>query len=170
MSSVGAPELTPRQREVLRRVVEDYVATGEPVGSKALVERSGLTVSPSTVRSELAELEQHGLLTHPHTSAGRVPTEEGYRYYARVLLTEPEPRPSGLGLELAVQNEVESALQQTTEMLSEMTRLLALVSAPPLESATVRHVEVLLLQPNVAMVVVITSSGGVSKRIFSTPQ
>jgi len=169
MASVGAPELTPRQREVLRRVVEHYVETGEPAGSRTLVERGGLMVSPSTVRAELAELEHLGLLTHPHTSAGRVPTEEGYRYYAHVLLTEPEPRPSALGLELAVQNEIESALQQTTEMLSETTRLLALVSAPPLESATVRHVEVLLLQPNVAMVVVITSSGGVSKRIFSTP-
>jgi heat-inducible transcriptional repressor len=169
MSVTGAARLTPRQREVLRRVVEDYVATGEPVGSKTLVERGGLNVSSSTVRGDLAALEHLGLLTHPHTSAGRIPTEDGYRYYARELLTEPQQRPASLGLELAVQNEIESALQQTTEMLSEMTRLLALVSAPPLESATVRHVEVILLQSNVAMVVVITSSGGVSKRIFTTP-
>ncbi len=166
----GTPELTQRQRDVLRRVVEEFVATGEPVGSKTLVERGSLSVSSSTVRAELAELENQGLLMHRHTSAARVPTEEGYRYYARVLLTEPEPRPAGLGLKLAVQNEIESALQQTTEMLSEMTRLLALVSAPPLEAATVRHVEVLLLQVNVAMVVVITSSGGVSKRIFTTSE
>jgi heat-inducible transcriptional repressor len=161
-------ELTQRQRDVLRGVVEEYVATGEPVGSKTLVERSALAVSTSTVRAELAELETLGLLTHPHTSAGRIPTEEGFRYYAGELLNELQPRPTGLGLELAVQNEIETALQTTTDMLSEMTRLLALVSAPPLESATVRHVEVLQLQQNVAMVVVITSTGGVSKRLFTT--
>jgi heat-inducible transcriptional repressor len=163
-------QLTRRQREILRQLVEEYVATGEPVGSRTITERAMLGVSPSTVRAELAELETLGLLTHPHTSAGRVPTEEGYRFYAMELLEELEPRPAGLGLRLAVQNEVESALQTTTEMLSEMTRLLALVSAPPLEAATVRHVEVLLLQPTVTMVVVITSSGGVSKRLFTTPE
>ncbi len=163
-------QLTQRQRDILRQVVEEYVATGEPVGSKTITERAVLGVSPSTVRAELAELETLGLLTHPHTSAGRVPTEEGYRFYATELLDELEPKPAGLGLHLAVQNEVESALQTTTEMLSEMTRLLALVSAPPLEAATVRHVEVLLLQPTVTMVVVITSTGGVSKRLFTTAE
>jgi heat-inducible transcriptional repressor len=163
-------ELTQRQREIMRRVVEEYVATGEPVGSKTLVEGGGLSVSPSTVRADLAELEGLGLLTHPHTSAGRVPTEDGFRYYASELLSKAEPRPTALGLELTRQNELDAALQATTEMLSEMTRLLALVSAPPPESATVRHVEVLLLQPNVAMVVVITSSGGVSKRLFTTAE
>ena len=79
-------QLTPRKREILRRVVEEYVATGQPVGSKALVERSGLAVSSSTVRNELAELESLGLLTHPHTSAGRMPTESGYRLYAEELV------------------------------------------------------------------------------------
>ena len=97
MTPSAAPQLSARQREILRGVVEEYVATGEPVGSRTLVERSGLPVSPSTVRAELAELEAHGLLTHPHTSAGRLPTEEGYRYYANELLTEPEPRPAGPG-------------------------------------------------------------------------
>src|SRR5918994_2422109 len=143
MTRQGTPGLTTRPREILRGVVEEYVATGEPVGSRTLVDRSGLHVSPSTVRAELAELEAQGLLTHPHTSAGRLPTEEGYRYYASELLTEPEPRPAGLGIGLAEPKEIDSALQQTTELLSEMTRLLALVSAPPLEAATVRHVEVL---------------------------
>jgi heat-inducible transcriptional repressor len=114
MTPSGAPQLSRRQREILRGVVEEYVATGEPVGSKTLVERSGLQVSPSTVRAELAELEAQGVLTHPHTSAGRLPTEEGYRYYASELLTEPEPRPAGLGIGLAAPREVDSALQQTT--------------------------------------------------------
>jgi heat-inducible transcriptional repressor len=160
-------QLSERQRAILLRVVEEFVATGQPVGSKTLVERADLRVSPSTVRAELAELEALGLLTHPHTSAGRVPTERGYRYYADELLGHLEPHPPSFPIDLtSTSTEVESALQATTEMLSQVTRLLALVSAPPLESTHVRHVEVLLLQPQLVMVVVITSAGGVSKRVF----
>ncbi len=161
-------ELSERQQEILLRVVEEYVATGQPVGSKGLVERSGMQVSPSTVRNELAELEHVGLLTHPHTSAGRVPTEHGYRHYARTLLDSLEPQPGTFDLQLSeARSEVEAALQATTEMLASATRLLALVSAPPLQAETVRHVEVLLLQRDVVMIVVITSAGAVTKRIAS---
>jgi heat-inducible transcriptional repressor len=161
-------ELTDRQRDILRRLVEEYISTGQPVGSKHLVERTGLQVSPSTVRGELAELERLGLLTHPHTSAGRVPTETGYRLFVEGLLDRLGPRPATLPIELgAPAAEVEVALEATTEALAQMTRLLALVSAPPLEAATVRHVEVLALQPQVVATVVITSTGGVTKRIFA---
>jgi heat-inducible transcriptional repressor len=162
---------TERQREILRRVVEEYVESGEPVGSKNLVLRGGMTVSPSTVRADLAELERRGLLTHPHTSAGRVPTEAGYRFYADSLLERLEPRPSPFPLDFAAaRSELEAALQETTETLSQATRLLALVSAPALQTATVRHIEVLVLQPQVLMVVMITSTGGVSKRLFALAQ
>ncbi len=133
-------QLSPRKREILRRVVEEYVATGQPVGSKGLVERGELRVSSSTVRGELAELESLGLLTHPHTSAGRLPTESGYRLYAEELVESLDGRPASLGVDL--------------------------VSAPSLETATIRHVEVLALQPTSVMVVVITSTGGVTKRVF----
>ena len=167
MEKTADIDLNERQRSILRRVVEEYVATRQPVGSRTLVERAGLSVSASTVRSELAELERLGLLTHPHTSAGRVPTERGYRYYADRLLERLEPQPGGFPLDLTTaRTEVDVALQATTEMLSELTRLLALVSAPPLGAATVRHVEVLLLQPQVVMVVVITSTGSVTKRVY----
>src|SRR5918997_4744993 len=168
MSQTHRIDLTERQRDILRGVVEDFVATGEPVGSKTLVERGSLSVSASTVRNELAELERLGLLTHPHTSAGRVPTEEGYRLFAQGLLDRLEARPGTLEIDLAgAGTEVESALQATTEALAEITRLLALVSAPPLEAATVRHVEVLPLQPQLVVAVVITSTGGVTKRMFA---
>lgn len=168
MTDATNPGLTPRQEEILTRVVEEYVATGLPVGSKSLVERSRLRVSASTVRYELAVLEEHGLLTHPHTSAGRVPTDLGYRFFVDRLLAELTPRPVEFELDLSnVRSQVDSALRATTEALAQVTHLLALVSAPPLETTTVRHVEVLLLQPQVGMVVVITSTGGVSKRIFS---
>ena len=160
-------QLTPRKREILRLVVEEYVATGQPVGSRTLVQSSGLGVAPSTVRGELAELESLGLLSHPHTSAGRMPTESGYRLYAEELVETLEGRPAAIGLDLrSMRDEIERALRTTTEMLSRATRLLALVSAPTLETATIRHVEVLALQPTSLMVVVITSTGGVSKRVF----
>jgi heat-inducible transcriptional repressor len=160
-------ELTARKREILRRVIEEYVATGQPVGSRAVVELSDLGVSSSTVRGELAELESLGLLTHPHTSAGRTPTEQGYRLYAEDLVESLEGRPAGLGLDLrSMRVEVEEVLRATTDMLSQATKLLALVSAPSLETATIRHVEVLALQPTSVMVVVITSTGGVTKRQF----
>ena len=157
-------QLTARKREILRRVVEEYVATGQPVGSRVLVERSGMGVSPSTVRGELELL---GLLTHPHTSAGRLPTESGYRVYAQELVDTLEGRPDELGVDLrSMRDEIEQALRTTTEMLSDATRLLALVSAPSLETASIRHIEVLTLLPSSVMVVVITSTGGVTKRVF----
>jgi len=161
-------ELTQRKLEILRRVVEEYFATGQPVGSRSLVERpGGLEVSSSTVRSELYELEAVGLLTHPHTSAGRVPTPSGYRVYTYCLVGAIDGRPAPFPLDLtAMRNEVEEALQRTTEALSETTHLLALVTAPALEAAAVRHVEVLRLQSHVVIVVVITASGAVSKRVF----
>jgi heat-inducible transcriptional repressor len=160
-------QLSPRKREILRHVVEEYVATGQPVGSRVLVERSGLQVSSSTVRNELAELETMGLLTHPHPSAGRLPTESGYRTYADALIETVEGRPEAFGVDLSsMRDEVEDALRVTTDMLSRATRLLALVSAPSLDAATIRHVEVLALQPTSVMVVAITSTGGVTKRVF----
>jgi heat-inducible transcriptional repressor len=160
-------QLTARKREILRRVIEEYVATGQPVGSRALVERAGLDFSSSTVRSELAELETLGLLTHPHTSAGRTPTESGYRVYAEELVDTLDGRPDALGVDLrSMRDEIEQALRVTTETLSEATRLLALVSAPSLQTASIRHIEVLTLQPTTVMIVVITSTGGVTKQVF----
>jgi heat-inducible transcriptional repressor len=168
MAETQEPRLSQRQELILARVVEEYVATGSPVGSKTLVERAGLGVSSSTVRYELAVLEEHGLLTHPHTSAGRVPTDAGYRLFVDRLLDRLEVRPGELELDLSgVESQVDSALRATTEALADLTHLLALVSAPPLDTTIVRHVEVLLLQPHVVMVVVITSTGGVTKRLLT---
>jgi len=170
MADSGQPELTPRQEEILVRVVRAYVETGDPVGSKTLVTRTGLDISSSTVRYELAQLEELGLLSHPHTSAGRIPTDLGYRLFVDRVLEALEPRPSDpeLSFDLSERRtEVDSALRTTTEALADMTHLLALVSAPPLEATAVRHVEVILLQPQLVLVVLITSSGGVMKRLFS---
>lgn len=156
--------LTARQELLLRKVVEAHQATGLPVGSKALAVDAELDCGPSTIRAELAILEEHGMLAHPHTSAGRVPTDLGRRFYVDRLL--PAVRTPAAKLDLSLmRREIDQAMRTTTETLAQVTNLMAIVSAPPPESATVRHVEVLLLQPQVVMTVVITSTGGVTKRI-----
>src|SRR5215216_3508790 len=156
--------LTPRQELLLGKVVDEFNVTGQPVGSKALAADPDVNCGPSTVRNELAVLEERGLLAHPHTSAGRVPTDAGYRYFVDQLL--PEAPRAELRLSL-VRREVDEAMRVTTETLSQVTNLLAIVTAPPIATTTLRHVEVLPLQPQVLMVVVITSTGGVSKRVFT---
>lgn len=157
--------LTPRQEQILRQVVLAYQATVQPVASRTLAADPELRAGPSTVRHELAQLEELGLLAHPHTSAGRVPTDSGYRYFVDRLL--PTTRTDAtVELELT-RREVDAAMRATTETLSQITNLLAVVSAPPIDTATIRHIEVLLLQPRIVMIVIITSSGGVSKRVLA---
>jgi heat-inducible transcriptional repressor len=158
--------LSGRQELVLRRVVEEYLDDGTPVGSKAL--STHVQWGPSTIRHELACLEELGLLAHPHTSAGRVPTEAGYRYFVDRLLPTQDSAPR-LSLSL-VRRELDEAMRLTTETLSQVTNLLAVVTAPPIDTSTIRHIEVLVLQPQVLMVVVITSTGGVTKRLFTFPR
>jgi heat-inducible transcriptional repressor len=163
--------LTPRQQMLLKMVVEGHVELGQPVGSKWLAEQDTIDWSSSTIRYELAMLEELGYLSHPHTSAGRVPTDAGYRFFADSLLREspaPLDRRSRFERELStMRREVDAAMRATTETLSQVTDLLAAVSAPPLHTATVKHVEVLVLQEQVVLVVVITSTGAVSKRAFT---
>ena len=153
---------------MLRKVVEGHVRLGQPVGSKWLSAQPDMEWASSTMRAELARLEELGLLRHPHTSAGRVPTDTGYRYYVDDLLARRQlpavDRPFDLG---EVRREVDEAMRVTTEQLSQVTNLLAIVSAPPIGTTTIRRIELLLLQPQLAMVVVITSTGGVSKRLIS---
>jgi heat-inducible transcriptional repressor len=156
--------LTPRQEFILCKVVDGYLRDGQPVASRTIAVDSELDCGPSTVRNELALLEEHGLLAHPHTSAGRVPTDAGHRYVVDRMLSSGQGLVAARRLELSLtRQEVEEAMRAITETLSQVTNLLAVVSAPSSSTATIRHVEVLALQPQVVMVVIITSTGGVSK-------
>ena len=160
--------LSERQQEILRIVVDSYLESGRPVGSKAIADDE-VSWSASTVRAELASLEAAGYLTHPHTSAGRIPTDAGYRLFADALLAEralPAKRESGLDLS-RMRREVDEAMRVTTATLSQITDLLALATAPPASSSHVHRVEVLSLQPRVVMVMVIASNGAVTKRVFT---
>ena len=158
--------LTGRQESILVKVVEGYLEAGHPVGSKAIAADPDLDCSASTVRNELALLEERGLLAHPHTSAGRVPTDAGQRYVVDRMLSSASPAAQPRPVELSLmRREVEEAMRETTQTLSEVTNLLAVVSAPSAKTATIRHVEVLALQPEVVAIVIITSTGGVSKML-----
>src|SRR3989337_2288647 len=153
-----------RKLAVLRAIVEDYVSTREPVGSKALVERHRLGVSPATVRNDMATLEDEGYITQPHTSAGRVPTDKGYRLFVDRLaglkpMTTPERRAIQAFLDGAV--DLDDVVSRTVRLLAQLTQQVAVVQYPSLTRSTVRHVELVSLAPSRLLIVVITSAGRV---------
>lgn len=161
-----------RRLAVLRAIVEDYVSTEEPVGSKALVERHGLNVSPATVRNDMAVLEEEGFITQPHTSAGRVPTDKGYRLFVdRLSTVKPmsaaERRAIATFLEGAV--DLDDVVQRSVRMLSQLTRQVAVVQYPTLSRSTVRHVELVALTPSRLLAVLILSTGRVEQRLVELP-
>jgi heat-inducible transcriptional repressor len=157
-----------RRLAVLRAIVEDYVSTEEPVGSKALVERHSLGVSSATVRNDMAVLEEEGYITQPHTSAGRVPTDKGYRLFVdRLTTVKPmsaaERRAISTFLDGAV--DLDDVVTRSVRVLSQLTRQVAVVQYPTLSRSTVRHVELVALAPNRLLVVLILSTGRVEQRL-----
>src|SRR4029077_12672131 len=133
--------LTSRQELILRLVVDAYLASAKPVGSKEIAEQRGVEWGPSTVRAELAALEAAGYLTHPHTSAGRVPTELGDRQHVDAMMAPGAP-PAESSVELELRREIDVAMRETTTALAQVTDLMALVTAPPeTVAATIHRVE-----------------------------
>ncbi|MGE2834976.1 heat-inducible transcriptional repressor HrcA [Mycobacterium sp. SMC-4] len=157
-----------RRFEVLRAIVADFVATKEPIGSKALVERHNLGVSSATVRNDMAVLEAEGYITQPHTSSGRVPTEKGYREFVDRLddvkpMSSAERRAILQFLESGV--DLDDVLRRAVRLLAQLTRQVAVVQYPRLSTSTVRRLEVVALTPARLLLVVITDSGRVDQRI-----
>ncbi len=164
--------LSERRLEVLRAIVQDYVGTEEPVGSKALTERHQLGVSPATVRNDMAVLEDEGFIHQPHTSAGRIPTDKGYRLFVDRLagvkpLTGAERRAIESFLDGAV--DLDDVVARTVRLLAQLTRQVAVVQYPSLTRSTVRHVELLSLAPARVMLVLITDTGRVEQRLVDCP-
>ncbi|MEU5362512.1 heat-inducible transcriptional repressor HrcA [Streptomyces sp. NPDC005925] len=164
--------LSERRLQVLRAIVQDYVGTEEPVGSKALTERHNLGVSPATVRNDMAALEDEGFIAQPHTSAGRIPTDKGYRLFVDKLagvkpMSPPERRAIQNFLEGAV--DLDDVVARTVRLLAQLTRQVAVVQYPSLTRSTVRHVELLSLAPARVMLVLITDTGRVEQRVVDCP-
>ena len=162
-----------RKLAVLRAIVEDYVATHEPVGSKALVERHALGVSPATVRNDMAALEEEGLIAQPHTSAGRIPTEKGYRLFVDRLsqvkpLSAAERRAITTLLQGAV--DLDDVVQRSVRLLAQLTRQVAIVQYPTLSRSTVRHIELVTLSSTRLLIVLILSTGRVEQRVVELPE
>src|SRR3712207_4425530 len=161
-----------RRLAVLRAIVEDYVHAREPVGSKALVERHALGVSPATIRNDMAALEEEGLIAQPHTSAGRIPTDKGYRLFVDRLtqvkpLSAAERRAITTLLEGAV--DLDDVVQRTVRLLAQLTRQVAIVQYPTISRSTVRHVELVPLTMTRLLLVLIVSTGRVEQRVIELP-
>jgi heat-inducible transcriptional repressor len=162
-----------RRLAVLRAIVEDYVTTHEPVGSKALVERHSLGVSPATIRNDMAVLEEEGFITQPHTSAGRVPTDRGYRLFVDRLsgvkpLSSAERRAIHQFLDSSV--DLDDVMVRTVRMLAQITKQVAMVQYPSLTKSSVRHIELVALSTTRMMMIVIADTGRVEQRIVECPQ
>jgi heat-inducible transcriptional repressor len=161
-----------RKLEVLRAIISDFIATNEPVGSKALVERHNLGVSPATIRNDMAALEEEGLIQQPHTSAGRVPTDAGYRMFVDKLtsikpLSQAERRAIERFLNEAV--DLDGVVQNAVRALAQLTRNVAVVQYPSLSRSRVRHMETVLLSQVRLMLVLITDTGRVEQRVVELP-
>ena len=160
--------LDERKLDVLRAIVEDFVSTNEPVGSKALVERHHLGVSPATVRNDMAALEDEGYIAQPHTSAGRVPTERGYRLFVDRLSTI---KPLSPAERRAIEQFLDGALDlddvvgRTVRLLAQLTRQVAVVQYPSLDRSSVRHLELIRITGTRVMLVLITDTGRVEQRV-----
>ena len=162
-----------RRLDVLRAIVEDYVATQEPVGSKSLLERHQLGVSSATVRNDMAVLEEEGYITAPHTSAGRIPTDKGYRMFVdRLSTVKPLSGAERRAIErfLTGAVDVDDVVQRSVKVLAQLTQQVAIVQYPSLTRSTVRHVEVVSLGAGRMLLVVITSSGRVEQRIVEVAE
>ena len=157
-----------RQLEILKAIVDEYVATEEPVGSKTLATRAGLGVSPATIRNEMALLEDAGLITQPHTSAGRIPTNKGYRVFVDQLA---KVKPLSSAERKAIENfldgatDLDDVISRTVRLLAQVTKQVAVVQYPSLMKAKVRHIELVLLNPSRVMIVLITDAGRVEQRM-----
>ncbi len=177
--------LTERQQSILRAVVVEFATTRRPVGSKRLVELGVVDASSSTIRYELGRLEEMGLLEHPHTSAGRVPTDEGYRWYVDTCVNgQADSTPAGVTRQAdredaapetpdadgALARHIEDEIESVTRLLAEASGVLSLVTAPPTSGTVLRHVEVLQLKPHVLCVVCITETGEVSRHVATLQQ
>jgi len=165
--------MSSRRLEILRAIVDEYVATQEPVGSKSIADRHGLGISPATIRNEMAVLEEEGLITQPHTSAGRIPTDLGYRVFVDKLaqvkpLSGAERRAIETFLEGAL--DLDDVVMRTVRLLADVTKQVAVVQYPSMVKSRVRHIELVALTPSRLMMVLITDAGRIEQRVLELTQ
>lgn len=167
-------ELDARKRKVLEAIIIDYIATAEPVGSRTISRKYKLGVSPATIRNEMADLEEMGLIEQPHTSAGRVPSDAGYRYYVDCIMEkktlETEAKMLIKTSFHSKMKQLEELIQVSLKMLSTMTSYTSLVLAPQLGSSTLQLIQLMQVEPGKALIVVITDGGRIENRLIDIPE
>ncbi|MEP6940609.1 MAG: heat-inducible transcriptional repressor HrcA [Rudaea sp.] len=172
MSRPLGPDLDPRARQLLRSLIAQYIADGQPVGSRTLAKSSGLDVSPATIRNVMADLEELGLLAAPHTSSGRVPTAQGYRVFVDSLLElKPldEPQFDALRRELPTEGATQELLSGASSLLSEVTHFVGVVTVPKREDFPFRHIDFVALDGNRVLVILVFADNEVQNRVIATP-
>lgn len=167
----AVPQLDPRARQLLRTLIARYIRDGEPVGSQTLARHAGLDISPATIRNILADLEEIGLVASPHTSAGRVPTVQGYRVFVDSLLQVqplPETEVERLRHELPTGSGTQALLGSTSELLSAMTHFVGVVSVPRREQFAFRHIDFVPLEGQRVLAILVFADNDVQNRILQT--
>jgi heat-inducible transcriptional repressor len=163
-------ELPVRKSKILNAIIRQYIKTGEPMGSKALLDFLDFSVSSATVRNEMSSLSDMGYLVQPHTSAGRIPTQQGYRYYLNNLIEPVElsarERRAIDDVLTAVADDPEHILNKGAEILSQLTGCVALSTTPPTENTTVERIKIVQISKHTTMMIMITSKGMVKNRLF----
>ncbi len=170
-STSTSPELTPRRRTILGMIMREYITSAEPVGSRHLVETYDIGVSPATVRNEMKKLEELGYLTHPHTSAGRVPTHKGYRYFVQYLLPDAS-LPSSLQHTIRhqffqVQQELDQWVRLSASVLARTMHSAAITTMPKPPQARFKHAELISLQPRTFLIVLVLAGGAVRQQLVT---
>jgi heat-inducible transcriptional repressor len=168
--------LTERKQKILHAVVTDYIQTAEPIGSRSISRRHKMNLSAATIRNEMADLEELGYLSQPHTSAGRVPSQHGYRFYVDYLMslsglsTQEEDYIGKLFLQLEKMREIDQIIQQTARILSQLTRYTSLVLGPLFRSSSFRQLRLIPLDETKALAVLITDTGYIKNTLIELPQ
>lgn len=168
--------LTDRQKIILQILVDDYIRSAEPVGSRTISKRTDVKISPATIRNEMADLEELGYLEQPHTSAGRIPSQKGYRFYVDNLLQPSSSEDSKIDVETLRStfihriDQMEQVVQQTATILSSLTNYTAIIMGPQANEAKLRHIQLLPLHDRSAVAIIVTDSGHVENRTVTIPE
>ncbi len=163
-------DLSSRQQQILKIIISEYIKTGAPIGSKSLVNKHGLSVSSATVRNEMAVLEELGYLTQPHTSAGRIPTEAGYRYFVEKLMGDAQLSPTE---QLMIQHQFHQArleldqwMRLSAVVLAHSTQSASVVTSPKVNQCRLKHIELISIHDHVALLILVLQEGSIKQQII----
>ena len=168
-------ELGERKRSILKAIISDYIQTGEPIGSRTISKKCNIGLSSATIRNEMADLEELGFLEQPHTSAGRIPSDKGYRYYVDQLMeinypSDQETRIIKNILELATLNEIDKIIQRTTKLLSDITKYTTAVISPSMSRGTLKSIQLIRVTPTEIVAIILTDMGLIKHVLIKLPE